>query len=146
MDILQRDLPARFDTGASGGPSPGDAMALALTAFEARMDMLERTRVASDGAPRALRVKKPEERWEAVLEDALHIHRCVDDSRHPLVSRQVQRTPVGGRYHQRIRVCGARLLTPPPISPPASSPSMPLGRRRSPHGYARSYPCAPQTP
>ena len=96
MDILQRDLPARFDTGASGGPSPGDAMALALTAFEARMDMLERTRVASDGAPRALRVKTPEERWEAVLEDALHIHGCVDDSGLPPVYAALAATPKGG--------------------------------------------------
>ena len=44
MEILQRDIPARFDTGASGGLSPGDAMTLALTAFEVRTDMLERTR------------------------------------------------------------------------------------------------------
>ena len=36
MEILRRDLPARFDTGASGGPLLGDAMTLALTAFEAR--------------------------------------------------------------------------------------------------------------
>ena len=60
MDILQRDLLPRFDTGSSRGPLPGDAMTLALTSFEARTDMLERTRVASDGAPRALRVKTPE--------------------------------------------------------------------------------------
>ena len=40
MEVLQRDLPARFDTGASVGPSPRDAMTLALTAFEARIDML----------------------------------------------------------------------------------------------------------
>ena len=31
MEILQRDLPARFDTGASGGLLPGDAMMHALT-------------------------------------------------------------------------------------------------------------------
>ena len=43
MEILRRNLPARFDTGSSGGPSPGDAMTLALTAFEARTDMLERS-------------------------------------------------------------------------------------------------------
>ena len=60
MEILRRDLPARFDTGASGEPFPGDAMTLALTAFEARMDILERTRAASNGAPRAVRVKTPE--------------------------------------------------------------------------------------
>ena len=33
MKILRRDLPARFDTGASGGPSPGDDMTLALSAL-----------------------------------------------------------------------------------------------------------------
>ena len=62
MEILRRDIPARFDTGASGGLSPGDVMTLALTAFEARTDILDRTCVASDGALRALRVKTPEER------------------------------------------------------------------------------------
>ena len=62
MEILQRDLPARFDTGALGGLSLGDAMTLALTAFEARTDMLECTRVASNVAPRMLRVKTPEKR------------------------------------------------------------------------------------
>ena len=31
MEILRRDMPARFVTGASGGPSTGDAMTLALT-------------------------------------------------------------------------------------------------------------------
>ena len=68
MKILQRDIPARFDTGASGGPSPGDAMTLALSSFEARTDMLKGIYVASDGAPRAVRVKTPEEKWGAVLE------------------------------------------------------------------------------
>ena len=33
MEILQRDLPARFYVGALGGPSAGDAMTLALSAF-----------------------------------------------------------------------------------------------------------------
>ena len=51
-EILRRDLPARFDAGALGGGSAGDAMTLALSAFEARTDMLERTRAESDGAPR----------------------------------------------------------------------------------------------
>ena len=51
MEILQRDLPMRFDTGALGGPSPGDAMTLALSAFEARTDMLEHTCAASNGTP-----------------------------------------------------------------------------------------------
>ena len=54
MEILQRDLPVRFDAGALGGPSAGDAMTLALSAFEARTDMLERTHAASDGTPRAI--------------------------------------------------------------------------------------------
>ena len=57
MEILQRDLPARFDVETLGGPSVGDAMTLALSAFEARTDMLERTCAASNGAPRAVRIK-----------------------------------------------------------------------------------------
>ena len=57
MEILRQDLPACFDTRASGGPSPGDAMTLILAAFEACTDMLEVTCAASDGAPRAVRVK-----------------------------------------------------------------------------------------
>ena len=60
MEILRRDLPAQFDTGASEGPSLGDATTLSLTSFEARTDMIERTRAASDGAPRAVRLKTPE--------------------------------------------------------------------------------------
>ena len=60
MEILRRDLPRRFDTGAWGGPSPGDAMTLSLTAFETRTGMLECTRAASDGSPRAVRVKTPD--------------------------------------------------------------------------------------
>ena len=59
MDILRRDLPARFNSGALGRPSAGDAMNLALSAFEPRTDMLERTRAASDGAPRAIQIKTP---------------------------------------------------------------------------------------
>ena len=74
MEILQRDLPARCNMGALGGPSTGDAMTLALSAFEARTDILKRNRAASDGAPRAVRVKTPEEIWGAVLEGALRIH------------------------------------------------------------------------
>ena len=62
MEILRQDLPARFDTGASGGPSPGDAMTIAFSAFEAQTDMLERNRAASHGAPSVVRVKKPEEK------------------------------------------------------------------------------------
>ena len=60
MEILRRDLPVRFDTGALGEPSLGDAMTLDLSTFEARTNILERTHVASDGAPRAVRVKTPE--------------------------------------------------------------------------------------
>ena len=62
MEILQRDLLARFNAGSLGGPSAGDAMTLALSAFGARTDMLERTHAESDGAPRAIRIKTPEER------------------------------------------------------------------------------------
>ena len=85
VEILRQDLPARFDTGASGGPLPGDTITLALTAFEARTDMLEHTRAASNGAPRAVRVKTPEEKWGAVLEGALRMHGCVDASGLPPV-------------------------------------------------------------
>ena len=74
MEILRRDLPARFDVGALVGPSAGEAMTLALSAFEARIDMLERTRAAINGAPREVIIKKPEERWGAVLEGALRMH------------------------------------------------------------------------
>ena len=54
METLRRDLPVRFDTGALGGPSPGDAMTLELTAFEACTNMLESTCASSNGAPRTL--------------------------------------------------------------------------------------------
>ena len=63
----------------------GDAMTLALTEFEAHADMIERTCVASNAAPRAVRVKTPEEIWGAVLEGALHINGCVDASSLPPV-------------------------------------------------------------
>ena len=95
-EILRRDLPARFNTGASGGPSPGDAMALALSAFEARKDVLDRTRAASDGVPRAVRVKTPKEKWAAVLEGALCMHGCVDASGLPPVYAALDATPKGG--------------------------------------------------
>ena len=62
MEILKRYLPVRFDAGALGGTSAGNAMALALSAFEVRTDMLRRTHAASDGAPRAIRIKTPEEK------------------------------------------------------------------------------------
>ena len=97
METLRQYLPARFDTGASGGPSPGDVMTLALTVFEARTDILERNCAASDGDPRAVRVKTPEEKWGAVFEGALRIHRCVDASSLPTVYAALAATPKGGR-------------------------------------------------
>ena len=96
MEILQRDLLARFNTRAPVGPSPGDAMTLSLTAFEARTDMLERTRVVCDAAPKAVSVKTLEERWGAVLEGALRIHGCVDASDLPPVYATLAATPKGG--------------------------------------------------
>ena len=96
MEILRRYLPARFNTRALGGPSPGDPMTLSLTSFEARTDMLERTRAESDGAPRAVRVKKPEEKWGEVLEGALCMYRCVDTSGLPLVYAALVATAKGG--------------------------------------------------
>ena len=96
MEILKRDLPARFGMGALGGPSPGDAMTLALMAFEARTDMFDCTCVASDAAPRVMRLKTPEERWGAVLDGALRIHGCVDASGLPLVYAALAATPKGG--------------------------------------------------
>ena len=126
MEILQRDLPARFDTGASGSPSSGDAMMLALTAFEARTDMLERTRAASDSVPRAVRVKTPKEKWGAVLEGALRMHGCIDASGLPPVYAALAATPKGGGRGSRCRVstrpaqtCKARRQ---PFRPSASSP------------------------
>ena len=103
MEILQRDLPVRFNVGALGGPSAGDAMALAHSAFEARTDMLKRTRAASDGAPRAIRIKMPEERWGSVLEGALRMHGCVDASGLPPVYAALAATPKGG---ERIALQG----------------------------------------
>ena len=97
MEIIQRDLHARFDTGAKGGLSLGDAMTLALTAFEARTDMLERTCAASDGAPRAVIVKTPEDKWGAVLEGALCMHGCVDARGLPPVYAALAAAPKGGR-------------------------------------------------
>ena len=124
MEILRRDLPAHFDKGASGGLSPGDAKALALTAFEVRTDMLERTCVVSDGAPRALRVKTPEEIWGAVLEGALHIHGCVDASSLPPVYAALAVTPkwgeritLQGLYQTRANAQGAAMTIPPVLIP-----------------------------
>ena len=71
-------------------------MTLTLTAFEARTDMVERTRAASDGAPRAVRVKTREEKWGAVLEGALRMHGCVDASSIPPVYAALATTPKGG--------------------------------------------------
>ena len=124
MEITRRYLPARFDTGSSGGPSPGDAMTLALTAFEARTDMIERTRVASDAAPMVLRVKTPVERWGEVLEGALLIHGCVDASGLPPVYTTLTATPKGGErialqglYQTRTNAKGAATTIPPVYLP-----------------------------
>ena len=78
-------------------------MTLSLSAFEARTDMLEPTRAASDGAPRAVRVKTPEEKWGAVLEAALRMHGCVDASGLPPVYAALAATPKGG---ERIALQG----------------------------------------
>ena len=124
MEILQQDLPARFDTGASGGPSPGDDINLYLSAFEARTDMLECTRAAIDGALRAVRVKTPEEKWVAVLEGVLRILGCVDASRLPPVYAALAATPKGGErialqglYLTRANAPGAATSIPPVCLP-----------------------------
>ena len=72
---------------------PGDAMTLALSLFEARTDILEHTRAASDGAPRAVRVKTPEEKLGEVLEGALPMHGYVDASGLPPVYAALADTP-----------------------------------------------------
>ena len=89
-------------------------MTLALNAFEVRMDMLECTRAASDGAPRAVRVKTPEEKWGAVLEGALRMHGCVDASGLPPVytafaatTKVVERITLHGFYQTRANAHGA---------------------------------------
>ena len=89
-------------------------MTLVLTAFDARTYMLKRTRVASDSAPRDVRVKTPEERWGAVLEGALRMHGCVDASNLPLVYAALAATPKGGErivlqglYQTRTNAKGA---------------------------------------
>ena len=124
MEILQRDLPTLFDTGASGGPSPGDAMTLALTAFEARTDMLERTRAASNGAPRAVKVKTPQEKWGVVLEGALCMQGCLDANGLPSVYAALATTPKGGEnialqglYQTRANAQGAATTIPPVCLP-----------------------------
>ena len=78
-------------------------MTLALTAFEARTDVLERTRVARNSAPNLLRLKILEEMWGAVLEGALRIHGCVDSSGLPSVYAAFAATPKGG---ERITLQG----------------------------------------
>ena len=88
-------------------------MTLAVTALEARMDMLERTRVASKGFPRALRVKTLDERWESVLEGVLRIHGYMDASGLPPVYAALATTPKGGErialqclYQTRVNAQG----------------------------------------
>ena len=99
-------------------------MTLALTAFEARTDILERTRVASDGAARELKVKTPEEIWGEMLEGALHIHGCVDASGLPPVYAALAATPKGGKrialqgfYQTRVNAQGAATTIPPVCFP-----------------------------
>ena len=99
-------------------------MTLALSAFEARTDMLERTHAASDGAPRAIRIKTSEERWEAVLEGALCMHGCVDASGLPPVYAALAATPKGGErialqglYQNRTNVPDAAMSIPPVCLP-----------------------------
>ena len=124
MEVLRRDLPARFDAGALGGPSAGYTMTLALSAFEARTDMIKRTHVASDGAPRAVRIKMPEEKWGAVLEGAIRMHGCVDASGLPPVYAALAATPKGGErialqglYQTRVNVPDAATPIPPVCLP-----------------------------
>ena len=95
-------------------------MTFALTAFEARTDMLKHTRAASDGAPRAVRVKTPEEKWGAVLEGLLCMHRCVDVSVLPPVYAALAATPKGGEriallglYQTLMNAQGAATTIPP---------------------------------
>ena len=129
MDILRRDLPARFDTGALRGLSPVDAMPLALTAFEARMDMLECTREASDGASRVVRVMTPEEKWGAVLEGALRMHQCVDASGLPPVYAALAATPTRGErivFQGLYQTCSnsqGAATTNPPVCLPSTKDS-----------------------
>ena len=78
-------------------------MTFALTAFEARTDMLKHTRAASDDAPRAVRVKTTEEKWGAVLEGVLCMHGCVHASSLPPVYTALAATPKGG---ERIALLG----------------------------------------
>ena len=60
------------------------------------MDMLERICAASDGAPRVVRVKTPEEKWGAVLEGVLRMHGYVDASSLPPVYAALAMTPNRG--------------------------------------------------
>ena len=71
-------------------------MTLALTAFEARTAMLEHTHAAINGAPRAVKVKTPQEKWGVVLEGALCMQGCVDASGLPPVYAVLTATPKGG--------------------------------------------------
>ena len=58
--------------------------------------MLERTCAPSNGAPRAVRVKTPEEKWGAVFEGALRMHGCVDASGLSPMYATLAATPNGG--------------------------------------------------
>ena len=59
--------------------------------------MLERTRAASNGDPRAVKVKTPEEKWGAVLEGALYMHGCVDAIGLPPIYTALAATPKEGK-------------------------------------------------
>ena len=100
--------------------SPGDTMTLARTASEVHTDMLERTCAASDGSPRAVRVKIPEEKWGAVLEGALRMNGCVDASGLLPVYAALAATLKGGErialqglYQTRANAQGAATSIPP---------------------------------
>ena len=95
-------------------------MTLALTTFEARTDMLEHTRVASNSAPRVVRLKTPEEKWGEVLEGELRMHGCIDASRLPPVYSALAATPQGGErialqglYQTRENAPGVATSIPP---------------------------------
>ena len=99
-------------------------MTLALSAFEARTDMLKCNHTASNGAPREIRIKTLEERWGAVLEGALRMHGCVDASGLPPVYAALAATPKGGErialqdlYQTRVNAPDAATSIPPVCLP-----------------------------